>query len=79
MLDKISLIMNHNKACTFSKQKCRLRDLKTVWVMHGGHSCIQFNSFDPRKHGKAQDVVYSPFRIYMNLGAKYNRSVSGLF
>ena len=70
-----TLIMNRGKHCSFSKQNCTMADLKLVWQMYGGRSCIQFNSYHPDRKPRAQTVVYSPFRIYIDQRAKYNKDL----
>ena len=75
VLNNISLLLNHHKPCSFSKEKCTLEDLRAVWMLDGTHSCIQFNPYNPRKEGRAQTIIFSPFRMYLDLRSGYNRGL----
>ena len=73
VLHETSLIFNRGKACSFSKQSCTMDDLKLVWRYSGQHSCLQFNSYHPNKTPREQSVIFSPFRVYLDVRAKFNK------
>ena len=75
VLHDTTLIMNRGKHCSFSKQECTISDLKLVWQIYGGRSCLQFNSYDPMKKPREQTVIYSPFRIYVDQRATFNKDL----
>ena len=75
VLHEVSMIFNHRKPCSFSKQNCTMDDLKLVWTMDGRHACLQFNTYNPQKQQKHQDVIFSPFRVYLDLRARMNRGL----
>ena len=75
VLHDTTMIMNGGEHCSFSQQDCTMADLKLVWQMYGGQSCLQFNSYRPDKKPRAQTRMYSPFRIYIDQRAKFSKAL----